>query len=337
MSLHYQSNERSTGWTRRLGSLAVAFLVVVAEGCEEAPTTPELSPSDADLADTRGQARGNSNVVEVVSTGLHFDAPDNIPTGWTTFRFRNETGGTHFVILEKMPLVEGAQKTLEDSKAEVVPVFQNFMDFFAGKTLSFPEAGFTLPDWYSEVVFLGGPGLIAPGRTAETTVNLEPGTYVIECYVKTNGTFHSVDGMIDQIIVTEETSRAREPRSTLRLTVSSMDGIEVEGILRPGRHTVAVHFADQTVYSHFLGHDVHIARIEGDTDLNGLASWMNWTIPGQLETPAPAEFLGGVQDMPAGSTAYFDVLLKPGSYAFIAEVPGPAGENMLQPFTVPME
>ena len=131
MSLHYQSNEGSTGWTRRLGALAIAFLVVVAEGCEEAPTTPEPSPSDADLADNRGQARGNSNVVEVISTGLHFDAPDNIPTGWTTFRFRNETGGTHFVILEKMPLVEGAQKTLVDSKAEVVPVFQNFMDFFA--------------------------------------------------------------------------------------------------------------------------------------------------------------------------------------------------------------
>lgn len=334
MSTRYAATTRSSSWRRRLALFAIVGLVVTA-ACEEAPTGSEASSSDALLEVSGGLARGNSNVVEVVSTGLHFDAPDAIPAGWATFRFRNLTGSTHFVILEKMPFADGEQKTLADSEAEVVPVFQNFMDLFSGTELSFPDAGLTLPTWYSQVVFMGGPGLIAPGGTAETTVNLEPGTYVIECYVKSGGVFHSVSGMIDQIVVTEATSRAREPNPTLWVTVSSTTGIEVEGSLRPGRHTIAVHFEDQTVYSHFLGHDVHLARVEDETDLDEVAAWMNWSVPGEFETPSPTEFLGGVQDMPAGSTAYFDVLLKPGSYVWIAEVPAPAVANMLQPFTVP--
>ena len=329
------SLERSSRCLRRLGPLAAVLVGCAVAGCDDSPSTPQARSADAGPADSRGLARGHSNVVEVVSTGLHFEAPDEIPAGWTTFRFRNLTGATHFVILEKMPVFEGVQKTLKDSQAEVVPVFQNFMDLFAGVPLSFPAAGLTLPAWYAGVVFMGGPGLVASGTTAATTVLLEPGTYVIECYVKTDGVFHSVEGMIDQIVVTDDASRAREPSPTLRVTVSSTAGIDIDGLLRPGRHTVAVHFADQTTYAHFLGHDIHLARVGGDTDLGTLAAWMNWAVPGELETPAPAEFLGGVQDMPGGSTAYFDVLLTPGNYAFIAEVPDPAGEDMLRTFTVP--
>jgi hypothetical protein len=66
-----------------------------------------------------------------------------------------------------------------------------------------------------------------------------------------------------------------------------------------------------------------------------LGAWMNWTLPDGLETPAPAEFLGGVNDMPAGATGYMNVVVKPGRYAWIAEVPDPAGMGMLQTFEVP--
>ena len=198
MPARHPETVRPSPWMPPPGSLALALLVFTAVGCTRATRNPDVSPS-------------GTNVVDIVSRGLHFDAPDVIPAGWTTFRFRNETGGTHFVALEKMPLVEGAQKTLEDSKAEVVPVFQNIMDSLAGVPLSSPGSGLAVPEWYGGVVLTGGPGLVAPGRTAETSVYLEPGTYVIECYVKDNGVFHSMAGMIDQIVVTDETSRARSP------------------------------------------------------------------------------------------------------------------------------
>jgi len=286
-----------------------------------------LGSSASDVLAARG---GRASVVDIVATGHHFGAPSEVPSGWTTFRLHNRSGATHFALIERMP--EG--KTVEDSKAEVVPVFQTAMDLInAGD----PAAGFAyfanLPAWYFEIVFMGGPGLVDPGMTAQTTVYLEPGTYVIECYVKTpDGVFHSAHGMIEGLTVTDEPSGAPEPRADLQMTLSN-SGLEVHGEVRPGRQTIAVDFAEQMVHGNFLGHDVHLARIDDGTDLDALASWVNWVV--DLETPAPVEFLGGAHEMPAGTRAYFTVHLTPGRYALIAEVDDPAGKNLLQTFSVP--
>ena len=63
---------------------------------------------------------------------------------------------------------------------------------------------------------------------------------------------------------------------------------------------------------------------------------MNWADPKGLITPSPEgfTFLGGVNDMPAGNTGYFEVNLKPGNYAFISEVPNALSKNMLKTFVV---
>jgi hypothetical protein len=61
---------------------------------------------------------------------------------------------------------------------------------------------------------------------------------------------------------------------------------------------------------------------------------MDWRQPGGLQTPAPARFVGGLQEMPAGSTGYFTVELEPGRYAWIAEVAEPQNKGMLLTFTV---
>ena len=297
------------------------FLVLIA-GCSSGSTSPEEGP----------------NVVEVTARGLTLEAPDSISSGWTTFQLKNESDMTHFAILERMPEGRG----LVDQQEIVAPVFQEGMNLLnEGKGEAAMEAFGKLPPWFGDILFMGGPGLIAPGRTAEAAVYLEPGMYVLECYVKTNGIFHSYNpspdeyGMVHEITVTEDSSGAAAPTSTLDLTISSERGIEIEGDVGPGEHTIAVHFEDQVVHEHFLGHDVHLVRLQDDTDIEGLAAWMDWSQPTGLETPAPAEFLGGTHDMPAGETAYFTVDLEPGNYAWIAEVPDPAGKGMLVRFTVP--
>ena len=178
----------------KLYGLFVAILAasIIILACTEQSTSEQGEPEPAE-------------VVEVTSTGLNFDLPDEIPSGWTTFRYKNQTEMTHFFVVEKMPEFEGDQKTVEDSKTEVVPVFQNIMDDINGNGPSFPDAGFELPEWYPNVLFVGGPGLIGPGGTAETTIHLQPGVYVIECYVKLpDGTFHSTQGMIKGLTVTNE-------------------------------------------------------------------------------------------------------------------------------------
>ncbi|EMR01974.1 hypothetical protein [Cesiribacter andamanensis] len=193
-----------------------------------------------------------------------------------------------------------------------------------------------LPAWFFEVVFKGGVGLVSAGQTAQTTLYLEPGVYVIECYVKTGGKFHGLFGMAKQLVVTQATTDAAPPKASLQMTLSREGGLAIEGKLRPGLQTIAVHFQDQGPHEHFLGHDVHLVRLTDNSDVASLEAWMDWSSPTGMETPAPeGVFMGGAQEMPAGSTAYITAQLRPGRYAFIAEVPAPSSKGMLYTFQIP--
>ena len=276
-------------------------------------------------------------VVDVTIETMDFQMPDSIPSGWTTFRTTNKSAMAHLGVVERMPEGYG----LREQQDQVAPVFQEGMNLIIAGDMEGALAKFgELPEWFGQIEFLGGPGLISPGKITETTVFLEPGTYLLECYVKTDGIFHSynanpdLDGMIAQFTVTDEPSGAPEPVPTLEISIGSEGGMKVVGEPGAGPHTVAVHFEDQVVYEHFLGHDVHLARLAPETDIEGLVTWMNWTLPAGLQTPAPAEFLGGVNELPAGGTGYFRTTLEPGDYGFIAEVPAADEKGMFHRFTV---
>ena len=277
----------------------------------------------------------DSHEVHVLTRNMEFIVPKEISSGWTSFVYKNESGETHFFVLEKMP--EG--KTLDDSKKEVIPVFQEGMDLLnAGET----EKGFAafnnLPKWFFNVGFSGGAGLTGPHETSKTAVKLAPGTYLMECYVKMpNGQFHSANGMIEQIQVSDNGKNLGEaPKKASDITISSTKGIEFVDDFVPGNQFFAVHFKDQKAHEHFLGHDVHLARLGINANLEELNAWMNWSDPNAFKTPTPKDviFLGGVQEMPMGETGYFQVDLKPGKYALIAEVPDPLEKNMLKTFEV---
>jgi len=277
------------------------------------------------------------NLVEVVARGLTFEAPDEIPAGWTTFRFQNASPMLHLALVQRLPDGKG----VADHQAAVAPIFQEGMDLLRAGDLETAMAKFgELPEWFGDITFVGGPGFVSAGGTAVTTVHLEPGTYVLECYVKTGGIFHSynpnpdVYGMVHQFTVTGPEPETAAPEATVRLTLSSERGIEGTNDMTAGQHIVAVYFDDQTTYEHFLGHDVHLVRLAEDTDLDHVAAWMDWRQPEGLETPAPATFVGGTNPMPAGATAYLDVQLTPGRYAWIAQVPNAPEKGMLKVFAV---
>ena len=63
-------------------------------------------------AGENGAAAGHgANQVEIVAQGMRFvQAPDRIPAGWTTIRFRNESTLTHFAIVERLPKGMGVQE-----------------------------------------------------------------------------------------------------------------------------------------------------------------------------------------------------------------------------------
>lgn len=309
---------------------AFALILLLVGACAQSDQQQSSGDSAADAP--------QAGVMTVVSTGLTLDAPGEVPAGWTTVRFANESPMTHFVVVERVPDGQG----LVTQQEQVAPVFQDGMDLLVAGDVDAALARFgDLPPWFGEIVFMGGPGLTAPGVVSEATVFLEPGTYLLECYVKTGGVFHSYNpdpaiyGMVHEFVVTDDASGADEPEASVRLSISSAGGIEVEGELTAGEQTVAVRFVDQVVHENFVGHDVHLVGIDDELDLERLEGWMDWRAPDGLQTPAPARFLGGINEMPAGTTGYFTVALAPGRYAWISEVPGSAEKGMFVEFTIP--
>lgn len=274
------------------------------------------------------------NAIEIITENMDFQMPDTISSGWNTFRYKNMSPQTHFFLVDKYP--EG--KTLDDAVKYVIPPFTEGMKLLnEGKS----EEGFAefgkLPEWFGEVKFLGGSGLISPGGTAEATIKLDPGYYLIECYVKmSNGIFHSSMGMIKPLIVADSGSGNAELKADVAIDISGEEGIVFNDSITAGKHIFSVFFKDQMVHENFVGHDINLARLEAGADQKILEQWMNWVDPKGLIEPAPEgiTFLGGINDMPAGQRGYFTATLEPGQYVLVSEVPNAMEKNMLKVFTV---
>ena len=274
-------------------------------------------------------------LIQVTTKSMEFFAPDTIPSGWNTFVYQNLSTEPHFILLDKYP--QGI--TIENTIKEVAPAFEEGMSLIMeGKMEESMEAFGQLPEWFTQVVFSGGTGLISPGKTAVTTVKLDPGYYVMECYVRMpDGRFHTSMGMAKELIVKAEDSGISPPRADIDISISSQDGIRWNSQPEAGKTTFRVTYTDQVVHENFVGHDVNLVRMEIGADLEALEAWINWASPTGLMSstlPQGFTFLGGTNDSPEGSSQYFEADLQPGSYVLISEVPNTSEKGMLKTFTV---
>lgn len=268
--------------------------------------------------------------IKITARDFSFQGPNKVPSGWVTIRFQNTGTQTHFMFLTELP--EG--KTIDDYRNDVGPAFEKAWTELKGgadKAKVGQDLGAALPEWYlTSAKPMGGSGLVGPGGENTVTLKLEPGNYVMECYVRSpEGEFHGALGMLRTLTVTTADSGAQPPVADIDLTLTNND-IQVQGDVTPGRHTIAVHFQEQPQGG--LGNDVHLVKLTPDTDMEKLRSWMDWMNLDGMQAPAPATFLGGVQEMPAGSTEYFEANLEPGRYAWISEPVRADGQ--LKEFTV---
>lgn len=319
-----------------------------------------------------------------------------IPPGWVTFEFENLTDHTHFGYMVKVsePAIEGIFDSPglvefepnpdirgqwgEKWRHAVNEPFQDAWDPYHGGDWPVGDAFnpepetfmgelvFNVPDWflipgYAESV--GGPGFTGGEQTSWTTQYLDPGVYILECYVLDDeGRFHSPFGMVEHVVVTNDRERGNEPSADMSVSINSTDGITFdESDIQPGRYTVEVIFEDNIPYPNFLGHDVNLLR-KDDVDMEQLEYWMDYldaedpldpesmymdrgALTSTHHDPGPETFLGGVQDVFAGDepgfvedeypvSTYIDVTLEPGEYAWIAEVADPEGLGMFEEFSV---
>lgn len=307
--------------------LLMMVAVLVTAGCErggddEAAQNADTTVSSEEPAPTVSPAeepQGTPPTVDLVVTDYAIEAPTELPAGWTNFRLTNQGAQTHFVVLYRMP--EG--KTIEDQKREVVPAFDEVMlaltEGEIGKEQIGDFLGARMPDWAFTWVYKSGPGLLAPGMTSETAVLLdEPGTYLLECYVKApDGTWHTSMGMLEQLEVVAAETQPYEPETSANIILRT-SGIEMNGALSPGRNVVRVEFADNP--EGIMPFDVHLARLDDGVNKETIVQWMDWSNVEGLRAPAPVVFLGGAEQAPAGTVAYVTLDVEAGPHAWVSEI-----------------
>jgi hypothetical protein len=274
------------------------------------------------------------NHVEVITTGMDFKMVDQIPSGWTTFKYINNSYEPHFFILEKMPDTLG----IETYRNDLFPPFTSAFEHFEKGEI---EAGMKefekIPDWFYKIELSGGVGLTSQKTTSKSTLYLEPGKYVMECYVRMpNGMPHTFLGMIKELTVTDALNANSPPKADNTIEISSEKGITFVDSLKAGNYVLSVTFEDQKQYEHLMGHDVNLVKINNDSLIGALNNWLNIADFKAFRTPAPdgLKFLGGVEDLAAEKTGYFEVNLEKGNYVLISEIPNTVARNMIKRFSV---
>lgn len=264
----------------------------------------------------------HSNIMDIVMQ-------DTLTSGLNHIIYENRSDMTHFLLFNKVPKDVDLSKYHE----ELTMPFQELM---ASITES-RESNAVFPEWLPQMVNMGGVGLLSPGQKAESYVDFEPGNYIVECYVKTNGIFHSTTGMLKQVTIISNQEIVNTPNldPVATVNVDSL-GLTTIGDLpnKPGDFTFKVNYENTRLFPNFTRPDVHLVRITEDAGLDKLEDYMDWTTPNGMDANAPVMFLGGTQEMPKGSIAYFKQNLEAGKYILIGEVPNPKENNFYVEFEI---
>jgi hypothetical protein len=317
----------------------VLLFSIVLIFCACSSETQKMEVTEAPAPDVTSETSWPvyGNLVEITTNQMDFQMPGEIPPGLTTFRYYNNSGMTHFILFDKMPVVDGEQKTLHHTETEVANVFNDGMTLLnEGKNEEAIARFGDLPPWFGQVVYSGGVGLIAGGEVAQVTLDMDSGVYVFECYVKSNGVFHNVEGMAAELHVTGDDMEYSFPDAPITIQVNE-DGFAMEGVPLAGLNTFKVNYNSQRVHENFVMHDVNIVRLDGSASEDDIKKWMNWMDPSAFGTPAPATFVGGIQEMPEGNSGIFTVRLEPGRYALISEIPNAGEKGFYKTFSISEE
>jgi hypothetical protein len=268
-------------------------------------------------------------MVEVVAKDYSFEVVEQIPSGWNTFRLKNAGHAEHFFLLNLLPDTVSFQNYVDQVTTPFQTVF-NSIKAGTSKVEAARMLGELVPEWYfTSVKQMGGTGIINPGKTAQVSLKLVPGTYAMECYIKEQGVFHTTLGMINSLKVQEESKGSPPDYANFRITLAN-DSIQTQGKIVSGENTISVYFKEHPDAG--LGNDVHVIRMTDTTRIDSVIAWMNWMNVNGLQSPAPAEFLGGTQEMPVGYTSYFTIMLEPGEYALLSETA--TARNLVKIFSV---
>jgi len=270
-----------------------------------------VSPSMRDAA--TAPTRFKHPVVTVHAREFAFIAPASIAAGTTTFRLVNDGKEVHQISI--LQLAKG--KTLADYAAAM-------------------KANKPAP-W---AIGVGGPNAAGPGQTIDATVTLDPGNYILVCWVPSPGAPvpHMAKGMIQPLTVTAPGGVTQAGASVSYIPESAPDvHLELSDYtfkfskpLTAGKHTIHV------MNNGAQEHEAVFVKLAPGKTMKDFDEWLESGMKG----PPPATPAPGMAGLAKGRTGTFDMNLVPGNYGLVCWIPdakdGKPHEmhGMVQEFTV---
>jgi uncharacterized cupredoxin-like copper-binding protein len=247
-------------------------------------------------------------IVAVTAHDFRFEAPTSVPAGTITFALTNAGKEVHHLWVVRLT----GGKTPADFDAAMKAW---------GSALKMPK-------WAIDV---GGPSNVGAGATASGTMTLEPGTYMLVCWVPSpDGMLHVMKGMVKPLTVTKSgATPAAEPAADLTMTLDDYS-FAVTPPITAGRHTIRI------VNRAAQSHEAVIVRLLPGKTMAQAVTWLN---EGQVG-PAPVQLLGGASGLAQGRQMFITADFPPGQYALLCYMPdakdGKAHSvhGMLKEFTV---
>jgi hypothetical protein len=270
---------------RFIAAIALSSAVVV---CACSPKDA-AKPDSTKVAQTGKPANNGgsfdpaTHVATVKAMDFAFGAPDTIQAGWTTFHLVNEGTTLHHLAIVRVD----SGKTMADVAA-VNP---------AGPP----------PKW---LVAVGGPNAADPKAQTTGSVNMQPGLYVLMCFVDTpDRTPHMAKGMVHALTVVAGGTPSTEPTADLTMALADYS-FTTSAAMKSGHHTIKV------TNNGPQEHEIALIRILPGKTVTDFDKFLY-----KPEGAPPANALGGIAGLAPGKSAYFDVDLTPGNYAMACFVP----------------
>lgn len=304
--------------SRIVGTLAIAVATTLCACSQKEAAKPDSAavaqagaPGAAPAS--KGSFDPTTHVVVAHAKDFAFEAPDSITAGWTTFHLVNDGPNLHHMQIVRLD----SGKTAADFGAAMEA---------SGKNHTPP------PSW---IVFAGGPNAPNPKAESEATLDMQPGNYVLICFVDIpDHVPHFTKGMLHPLKVTAAAGApAAEPTADVTVTLADYS-FTTTGTITAGKHTFKI------VNKGPQPHEIEIIRLAPGKTMKDFGEFMDKSYAGKADGPPPADAMGGIAGMVPGMTQYFTADMTPGNYALLCFVPdGKDGKphlehGMVKEFTV---
>ena len=227
-------------------------------------------------------------IITITARDFAYDAPDTVSAGMVTIKLVNQGPDLHHVQL--LHLTDG----------------KTAADFEAG--LKVMKPGSPPPPWAHDVA---GPNTPVPGGEQSIMEQLEPGNYVMVCFIPgADGVPHVMKGMIRPLtVIPATTAAALAPTADVSVMMTDY-AWKITPEITAGKHIIKIENAAQQ------SHEMVIAMLAPGKTPADLAKWIEKQVG-----PPPGKPIGGISGMGKGAVVYLPVDLESGEYGILCFLP----------------